>query len=795
MPALHLPTTATPFVGREAELATIQRFFADSTCRLISLVGLGGIGKTRLAIEAARLNADYFPDGIFFVPLQPLQLPELILPTIAEAMHIASSPGIDLEQQLISFLGDKRRLLILDSFEHLLPGVGAVTDLIQSTSEVKFLITSREKLNTQYETVLSVGSLTYPEQETLDNVEQYSAVTMFLSLFRRLEPELPVTPQILADASLICRQIRGLPLAIELAVGWADILSLSEIAQEITRSFDFLETRRRDSPERHRNIRAVLDPSLQTLSDDDCAVFERLCVFRGSFTREAAEAIAGASLHSLGSLVNKSLIRHLPTGRYEIHELVRQYGEMRLNSVAGQREAAQERHCIYYANFLAAQRQAMRVAVRNAPFERMDAESANFIVAFSLMTENRHVALIWQCMYGFANYCLIRARYSEGMILFRRCVEVFRDDPANEVLIGNLLAQLGFFLTILDVRGESEEGVRLLEEGMTILEKHRDDLSVETFVSAYIIASLNYYFALKPQPMKEIAQKGLAYASERNDGYGIRYLMGYLAIAECLLGNFDVARQLGNTCYNLALDRGDFWLQGGMAGMVLGQAAYTQADYAEARCWYQIALQCFYDLHQFWTIASTASMLTACAIALRDFADAQTQLNVCLRYFEENGTVWEIPTMLLSIASLFAQQNMTEQAVEMLPSVLSHPACRKATHDKAAALLHQLEAMLPTARFTAAWEHGQLLQPTQVITDLAAVVSGVSEQGAVTCVLSERELEVLRLVADGLSNAEIAQTLFLSVGTVKVHVRHIFDKLDAENRTEAVAAARKRGIL
>ncbi len=182
-----LPVISDPFIGRETELARINEWLADPACRLLSLVGLGGVGKTRLAVEAANHNAYAFPEGVFFVPLQPLDLPEGILPAIAEKMRIPLSPGIDLKDQLFGHLDHKRKLLVLDGFEHLLSGVAIIVDLLQSAPEVKCLITSREKLNIQEEMVLQLGPLAYPEQEEVTNPEQYPAVELFLNRLHRLD--------------------------------------------------------------------------------------------------------------------------------------------------------------------------------------------------------------------------------------------------------------------------------------------------------------------------------------------------------------------------------------------------------------------------------------------------------------------------------------------------------------------------------------------------------------------------------------------------------------------------------
>jgi len=791
----RLPASLTPFVGRDAELVEIQTLLADPSCRLLSLIGLGGIGKTRLAIEAARRQRENFPGGVFFVPLQPLEFPELLLPSIAEAAGMASAPGGELVQQLAAFLGRKRRLLILDSFERFLPVVDVLAGLLNAAPRIKLLVTSRDRLNIQDEVALQVGPLTYPSEcSPNDDAKQYSAVSMFTGLLHRLEPSLELTPDVLKDASHICRQVQGLPLAIELAVGWADTLTLAEIAEEIARSLDFLETRMRDRPDRHHNIRALLDPSLQALSDSDRAVLEKLCLFRSGFTREAAAAVAGATLPTLAVLVSKSLVRHLPSGRYEIHELVRQYGEARLNRLPGQREQAQERYEAYYADFLETRWNEMKVAVRRAPFELIDAEFANISIALQAIAEQRHAARLAQCMDALWVYYTVRSRLREGAMLFGRAVDALRD-TRDETLLGSLLLRQAFFLASLASLGEMGDAGRVVKEGLAILKRRSTEVTAERLIAAYLCAYLIAWFNGNALLMLDTAQEVLDLAYQANHPFGIRTTLYLLAQAEIKLGHYEQAQSAGQSSYDQAVQQGDRGVQGLTVLNVFAKLAYVNGDFAEAQRWGQEALHCFEELREPFTLATATVMLTVCAFALGDFPEAQKQLNACLQLLERVGLMWQIPAMLLRIARLLAEREMTEPAVAMLPLVLHHPDCRKTTREQASDLLERLKAEMPPARFTVAWDFGHALQLTQALETLASADVAPAAQPGIATDLSAREIEVLRLLSDGLSNAEIAECLFLSIGTVKVHTRHIFEKLDVNSRTQAVAAGRRSGLL
>ena len=348
-PAHNLPAQLTPFVGREEELRTISSRLDDPDVRLLTLVGAGGMGKTRLGLEVANQRLNRYPDGVFFVPLAPVARPDAIAASIATAMGLMLSG--DIRRNLPLALQDKQALLLLDNFDHLVDGVGDIVELLERAPGLQLLVTSRERLNVLSEHVYAVRGMEYGGLEGSDPLSG-SAIRLFAQSVRRIRPDFAIREDNLAVITRICELVEGMPLALELAAAWADMLPLDEIAREIERSADFLTSDWQDAPERHRSLRAVFEGSWRALDESERGIFRQLSVFRGGFTREAAEVVAGASLRALVRLGHKSLL-HQQAGRYQIHDLLRQFGAEQLDSSAEERAAVEQRHSVHYLTFVA----------------------------------------------------------------------------------------------------------------------------------------------------------------------------------------------------------------------------------------------------------------------------------------------------------------------------------------------------------------------------------------------------------------------------------------------------------
>lgn len=329
----NLPDGLTPFVGREPELSDVATLFSQQ--RLITVLGQGGMGKTRLAIEAARQALDGFPDGAWFVGLAAVDEP---LGAVASALGYRFDSR-DRQQQIIDYLRNKQALLILDNFEHLIEHARLVTTFLKAAPGLKVLVTSRERLRLRQEACYHLGGL-----------DAESAVRLFVQAARRANPLLEIEE--LTVVERLCAALGGMPLAVLLAAAWADMLTVEEIAAEVEANLDLLQSDLQDLPTRHQSVRAVFQSAWSHLDETEQNVLGRMAVFQGGFTRTAAQQVTGASLRALATLTHKSFIyRDQTSGRYAMHALVGRFAEEQL-AAEGLLDKARRDHLSYFVGLL-----------------------------------------------------------------------------------------------------------------------------------------------------------------------------------------------------------------------------------------------------------------------------------------------------------------------------------------------------------------------------------------------------------------------------------------------------------
>jgi predicted ATPase/class 3 adenylate cyclase/Tfp pilus assembly protein PilF len=347
----NLPSQPTEFIGREKELEEISAWLREPARRLINIVGPGGIGKTRLALQAGAASFDRFDHGVFFIPLENLTIGSIqfLVFTIAEALNFTFYSREDPRLQLINYLREKQMLLILDNFEHLVGEAELLSEIMSQGPKVKLLVTSRERLRLKGEHVYELAGLEYPARADDPDFDRYGAVRLFVQAGRSVQPNLSLTAEDRESLLSIFRLVAGVPLCIELAASWMRTVTCSEIVQELEKSMDFLDRAVQDLPKRHRNLRAVFEYSWVLLTEREKAVFRKMAVFSAAFTRDAAEKISGIGLADIAAMVDKSLLRRRPDGRYEMFPLLRQYAEEKFAQDPGEYKSSKDRHAVYYA--------------------------------------------------------------------------------------------------------------------------------------------------------------------------------------------------------------------------------------------------------------------------------------------------------------------------------------------------------------------------------------------------------------------------------------------------------------
>jgi len=768
LPRHNLPAQLTPFVGRERELAELERLL-DSTAeaRLVTVLGPGGMGKTRLALEAASRQVNSYPDGVWFVPFASVQAPEAIASTVAQVLGVSFFGPDPPAQQLLRYLRNKRLLLVLDNLEHLPEGVGLLADLLRAAPGIRIVTTSRTRLNLTGEVVWTLGGMDYPKPDEggapAEDVRRHSSVVLFVRSARRAQAGFELHDEDLPHIARICQLAQGMPLAILLAAAWVPALAPAEIATEMERNLDFLATNWRDVPERHHSIRAVFDATWNILSENERQVLARLSVFRGGFTREAAQAVAGADLRALVSMVNRTILQRSRSGRYTVHELLRQYAEGKLHEMPEERKRVFELHGTYYTEFL----HSKEMDLWRGYLEERLREIDNIRAAWRWITSHRKSTEIQKCLYSL--WCLYQGPglLQEGEAIFEDAVKALRvecserADEEQMAALGLALRVQGYF--VMSGGQHIDSSLSLAQEGFSILSKlsaRREvafaySLGDQTLDLAVYIRflekglemskALGYYPAaghalmnlsfvfLRPGlycKAKECAQELLALCKR----FGARTHAGF-ALAS-LGHNAFVRGEYGEAqrCYreSLALFRqvGQAWAVGRLYSH-LGDVALALGSYKEARECHQNAFTCYEQVRVYWIeerveiggcwgIPVSLQRLGDVSLAQGDLADARYQYCLALEAAQDRTEAGLKPHIVLGPARLLAQGENPEQAIELAVLAWHHPESIEETRRRAEKLLTELRAELPADAYAAAEQRGRTRDLEATIRELLA---------------------------------------------------------------------------
>jgi predicted ATPase len=648
----NLPQQPNTFIGRKLELAALDELMADPEIRLVTIVGPGGMGKTRLALAAAERQLGQtavFPHGVFFIPLAHLQTADQIVPALAHALslpidggwqenRVDGMPAVSLtaQRQLLDYLRHKQMLLLMDNFEHLLDGAALLTEILQTAANVQILVTSRERLQLREEQVYPIQGLGIPDRATVplnrssEDVMQYTAVQLFLQSARRVQPNFELTADDLIYLTRICRAVGGMPLGLELAASWVDMLSLQDIAAEIHGSLDLLETDVRNMPERHRSVRVVFDYSWQQLSPKEQEVFAQFAAFRGGFSRVAAQKITGANIRTLSNLVNKSFLQYNQhRDRYELHELMRQYAAEKLAEDAEQETAVRDKHSAYYCIALQYRENELRAGHPQSAMQQIDADQENVRAAWHWAVEQAHTEHIDLAVNGLCLYYDWLDRLRSGLVACEAATRRLRQLPPtadNQRILAKVITWYGRFIGFIEQAGMAQQ---LLEEAANLLESAEQAGQDVRSEQAYhqLIAS---HFFLDAEVRQEYLEKSLALFRQLGDQWG----------------EFSVHTSLGN----LARRRGNYY---------------------EAKHWFEKNLRLAREQHNQWEIILAINQLGWVARSMAAYEEAQHLFEQSLTLARTQNSPWAIVRGLESSGYLALFQGSFEDALRCLQEAIT----------------------------------------------------------------------------------------------------------------------------
>ncbi|MFL7838933.1 MAG: BTAD domain-containing putative transcriptional regulator [Candidatus Promineifilaceae bacterium] len=610
-PSNNLPFPDTDLIGREKELAEIANLLARDNGRLITLIGPGGIGKTKLAIEAAHRYYRQTNKSVAFVPLQGVGSANGLVRAFAKATGMQFSGHLDPVEQLLLFLRSRQVLLLVDNFEHLLEQAALLSRIITAAPQVRLLITSRERLNLHAETVFIVPGL---EIDCKDDGGQTPAEALFIDTARHLQPFYQPTEKELEDIRKIGRLVEGMPLALELAARWTNMMTTGQILVELQKGLDILFNQASDLPPRHLSITAVFEHSWKMLTDQEQQTLSSLSVFAGEFDLEAAAVVGNASFKLLQNLHDKSLLSAIGNGRFRLHELLCQFAAIKLANEESRQQQALERHCHYYAALLRSFEIESRHDLQSIANSllRISEEFNNAQKAWQYALENYLLSQVFDFTFSLNLYFEFQSEFQTGKAFFEAAIQRLQSTTMEipPIVILRLLAHYGWMCE--DV-GEHEIARQSLEKALSLssdlAENHSADLCILHFFYGWMLHRQGH-------STTGISHMMQGQASSRSVGYDFGFILCTTAMSDifCDLGDYAAAREI---LADLPPDIGPFLTPLKLSPQAVAEAA--MGDFNSASDSIQQMIDLLYDL----PFVSSMLYIFTCIAALLGFKGNQ----------------------------------------------------------------------------------------------------------------------------------------------------------------------------
>ncbi|MCA1954390.1 MAG: tetratricopeptide repeat protein [Anaerolinea sp.] len=724
VPQPHLPDSDLAFVGRSKILDELSTLMADPNCRLLVLLGVGGIGKTRLALEVLRMQVGLFADGVYFVGLTDVAESRLLASVLAEVIGYRFFGTGDFVPQMLNFLSGKEMLIVLDNYEHLLPAdeqaqneaMVLIGQILQQAPGVKLLVTSRAPLKLRSEIVLGVEGL-----DVGDGAEE--AIALFEQVAGRVGVDVKAEREVVAQ---VCKLLQGSPLAIELTAGWTRSLSCAQIFQQVQADLGFVSASQRDALTRHRSLRAVFEHSWRLLPPYLRAVLQALSVFQGGFTKLAAVQLAEATEQDLQALMEWGLVQFAGDGRWDLHNLVRQFANEKLVEEPEKLEQATHHHALFYLSWLGEQYSLLLRDQQLLVLDSIAVEMENVRAAWRWAIENQDEGALERAVDGLALFLEMRSWYVEGQRIFADLAAASKDAFAK--LFPVALSYQAVFEVQL---GNYAKALALIEQALPMLQGGR--LGYAWMVRGRALLDLQDYKATQDALDKALH---LSRESGRVDVEAMALLLqGHVGLS---LGQYDEAERYYQESLTMYRSLGDRW---GIAKNLgnLAILAGRAARHTETMQYLEESQRLYCQLGDRAGIARSLHNRGNVAYLLGDFEHALALRQECLSICREIGFRWGVVSTLKhlgDVEKVLGQVQLAEQHYQealVLADELRSNELRLSVLNSLAGLL-LMQAKVNAARRTyaealqIALQAGMLLVGIDVLVGLAETFVGQKEE-------------------------------------------------------------------